>query len=108
MLPAESCMVFVMWDMLPGFDLYNTDPAQHVIAAGLDPRDVDYLDGHLSEMWKVGDGNRGVRTVGLHPFCSFPNNLRCFLHCVSLSGFSPSDLCLFMIRKKSKYATCIT
>ena len=35
-------------DMLPGLDLYNTDPAELRIPAGEDLGDLDYFDGDRS------------------------------------------------------------
>ena len=41
MLPGESRIFCIAQDMLPGFHLYCTDPAQHLIAAGQDFDDLD-------------------------------------------------------------------
>ena len=44
MLLAKSQIICMIWDVFPGLDLYYTDPAQHLIAAGLDPDDLSVDD----------------------------------------------------------------
>ena len=41
MLPGESRIICMDWDMLPGLDLCDTDSAQYLITAGCDRDDLD-------------------------------------------------------------------
>ena len=43
MLPGGSRISFMILNMLPGLDLYCTDPAQHFITEGYDLDDLDDL-----------------------------------------------------------------
>ena len=47
MLPSGSRKTCTIQDVLPGLDLYCTDPAQHLIVAG---KDVDNLDRDTSDV----------------------------------------------------------
>ena len=47
MLPGGSRVTCMIWEMLPGLDLYYTDPLQHLITAG---EELDDLGHDLSDL----------------------------------------------------------
>ena len=52
MSPGGSRIIRTIYDMLPGLDMYGTDPAQHVLLAGYNLRQI-IIDRDLSEVSKT-------------------------------------------------------
>ena len=60
----ESHTTCLTCGIFPGLDLYNTDPAQHIITAGQDPDDLDRYLSDLSDVCKLLHKNSdGCRTI---------------------------------------------
>ena len=57
-LPGGSHMACTIYDRFAGFDLYCcTDPAQHLLTAGLVLLPVDDVDRHLSDVCKENNNS---------------------------------------------------
>ena len=50
MFPGGSRKFCIIYDRLPGLDLYYPDSAQHLVTAAYDPDDLGHLDHDLSHV----------------------------------------------------------